>query len=182
MDLKDLKGHYLDSKNHRDKGLMAWPAYGTPCRPAARLALRAQPLRKQRPWSCLPSSPPLLGVLALSSAGLALRGSYRMSALLLSRLLLLLYAVIFGSLAPQIKGLLCLEAGGRRAPSCTGCGLWALAAMLAPPSARGGLVAAVSLALLSRIYRGLMSIAFLKFQRLGSGRIDVYRPIERPFT
>ena len=146
---------------------MAWPA--APCRPAARLPLRAQPLRKQRPWRWLPSSQPLLSGAVLWSATTALLGSYRLSSLLVSRFLLLLYALVFGCLAPQIQGLLCCQDGAATRSTtrtCAACSLWAFAAALSPRSAVGGCVVAASLALLSRIYRGLMTIDFLKFQRL----------------
>lgn len=140
--------------------------------------LQQLPLRKQRPWSLLRGtrSARLLCVLIAWSALLALRGSFVLTALLVSRLMLVIYAIMFGSLSRQADGLLGprglvpLPANGplgrlecpSRLASIASC--FAGLMCVLPHHPWSALAVCGMLIWLSRIYRGFMTVDFLRFQ------------------
>ena len=161
-------------------------------RPIQRLCRRAsvanQPLalRKQRPWNLLRGEPAarLLSLLVVWSAwsALAFRRSCVMTALLVSRLVLMTYGMMFWSFSRQAdgllgpKGLLPLEKPlgplgplriwGQRHPSRLAKFAVCLAGLICFLPARpwSGLVVAGTLIWLSLIYHRFMKVVFLRFQ------------------
>ena len=152
----------------------------------------SDPLRKVSPWSSLRGAPcarSLCGLITWS-AWTMLRGqrTFRFTAVVVSRLTLLLYSVMFASLGRQADGLMGPDGISPLVlPSKDGPGWWegmllrelqcqrpslaaricaivALAACFLPVCAMSGLIVALALVWLSVVYRGYMQADFLHFQ------------------